>query len=76
MSIPGLQIDTTVKQPDAVPGKIRVQAVFVGALGDSDLSWRQALAETVPGHRHLLPEQGVVGIEPGEMAALFRAEDV
>jgi hypothetical protein len=38
-----------VKNPEAVPGRIRVQVAFVGILGDQDNSWRRALAESVPG---------------------------
>jgi hypothetical protein len=38
-----------VKNPEAVPGRIRVQVAFVGALTDQDNSWRRGLADSVPG---------------------------
>jgi hypothetical protein len=38
-----------VKQAEPPPGRIRIQVGFVQALGDQDTSWRQGLAESVPG---------------------------
>jgi hypothetical protein len=38
-----------VKQPEPPASRIRVQVAFIGAISEQDTSWRQGLAESVPG---------------------------